>query len=77
LTSLSPYRAKKHWQSSSRPTARTQGAASLRDYRRGSPIRRFTEQQAKAMENELQSQGIKAQCFGGDAILASFTSRGD
>jgi protoporphyrin/coproporphyrin ferrochelatase len=29
----------------------------------GSPIRRFTEQQARALEIELQAQGIDAQCF--------------
>jgi protoporphyrin/coproporphyrin ferrochelatase len=29
----------------------------------GSPIRRHTEQQARALETELRSQGIDAQCF--------------
>jgi ferrochelatase len=29
----------------------------------GSPIRRFTEQQARALEVELRNQGIDAQCF--------------
>jgi len=29
----------------------------------GSPIRRFTEQQARALEAELQGRGIDAQCF--------------
>jgi len=29
----------------------------------GSPIRRFTEQQARALECELRNQGIDAQCF--------------
>jgi ferrochelatase len=29
----------------------------------GSPIRRFTEQQARALEIELRAQGIDAQCF--------------
>lgn len=29
----------------------------------GSPIRRFTEQQAQALENELRAQGIDAECF--------------
>jgi ferrochelatase len=29
----------------------------------GSPIRRFTEQQARALENELRDSGIDAHCF--------------
>jgi ferrochelatase len=29
----------------------------------GSPIRRFTEQQARALEAELTSQGLEARCF--------------
>jgi ferrochelatase len=29
----------------------------------GSPIRRFTEQQARALENELRDSGIDARCF--------------
>jgi ferrochelatase len=29
----------------------------------GSPIRKFTEQQARALETELESQGIEARCF--------------
>jgi ferrochelatase len=29
----------------------------------GSPIRRFTERQARALEGALESQGVKARCF--------------
>jgi ferrochelatase len=29
----------------------------------GSPIRRFTEQQARALEAELRCQGVEARCF--------------
>ena len=40
----------------------------------GSPIRRFTERQARALERELMSQGIDARCFVAMRYWHPFTS---
>jgi protoporphyrin/coproporphyrin ferrochelatase len=40
----------------------------------GSPIRRFTEQQARALESELISQGVDARCFVAMRYWHPFTS---
>jgi len=41
----------------------------------GSPIRRFTEQQARALETELASCGVDAQCFVAMRYWHPFTSK--
>ena len=41
----------------------------------GSPIRRFTEQQARALENELRGSGIDAHCFVAMRYWHPFTAK--
>ena len=43
----------------------------------GSPIRRNTERQARALELELNRQGVERALFRGHALLASVHQRGD
>ncbi len=42
----------------------------------GSPIRRHTERQARALETELRAQGHRRALFCGHAVLASVYARG-